>query len=123
MNDHQLLFWLPLVSAPLALIACGFLAVVAFQERRSAGSSLAAESGTAKRLAAVERKLDEVARQAAERAGRIAWLEARARRERVEEPPVAEPEPVSVSRPSMTERRHRVLSLAHRGMDAETIAE
>ena len=48
---------------------------------------------------------------------RLAWLETRVRREPVPIEPMA-----ALPKPSVTEKRHRVLSLAKKGLDCETIA-
>lgn len=49
---------------------------------------------------------------------RLAWLETRVRRE----PVPVEPMGVLPTKPSVTEKRHRVLSLAKRGLDSDAIA-
>lgn len=68
--------------------------------------------------------LEESKIRTSEQARRIAWLEARIRKpEKVKkdilDQQVLTPKPLETN---MTERRHRVLSLASRGQDAETIA-
>ena len=59
-----------------------------------------------------------------EQARRIAWLESRVRGPVTApaEEPVAEPSADVPAKPSITERRHRVLRLAQRGQDAKQIA-
>ncbi|HKX27688.1 MAG TPA: hypothetical protein VJ302_08345 [Blastocatellia bacterium] len=123
MDYQHSLTLIVLSCAPAALIGCIVLAVTVYRLRQTVQRSLASASQTAKRLAAVQRRLDEVSRHAAERAGRIAWLEARARREQTDDSVPAPPEPAAAARTSMTERRHRVLALTQRGMDPATIAE
>ena len=61
---------------------------------------------------------------ATDQARRIAWLEARIRKpEKIKKDILSQevltPKPAETN---MTERRHRVLALAHRGQDAETIS-
>lgn len=59
----------------------------------------------------------------AEQSRRIAWLESRIRQPKsVSEENVDEPETNEPQKPNITERRHRVITLAARGQNAETIA-
>lgn len=56
---------------------------------------------------------------------RIAWLESRVRfgkKKKEDENDLVQAQPVQNRKPTITERRHRVLALAHRGQKAETIA-
>ena len=73
-------------------------------------------------LSAISRDLDTCSRQNADQARRLAWLESRVRSTSLKAP-----EPTAITntmhaKPSITERRHRVLSLRKRGMEAEAIA-
>ncbi len=79
-------------------------------------------------LAAMQAERETSERKQKDQARRVAWLEARVRqpkavkRETFEEimPAVA---PQITAKSSLTERRHRILSLASRGQSAETIAQ
>jgi hypothetical protein len=56
---------------------------------------------------------------------RIAWLESRVRlgkKRKDDEDSLVQTRPVQNRKPTITERRHRVLALAHRGQKAESIA-
>ena len=63
---------------------------------------------------------------ATDQARRIAWLEARIRKPEKVKKDILSQEVLttnnSAKQPNMTERRHRVLTLASRGQDADTIA-
>ena len=119
MSKTDWLIWTMLIGLP---VVCGWLGVLAWQAQRVAARGLAAVSNLNDRLSATERRLALNARQAAEQAGRVAWLEARVRPVKA----VGTARAVIPSQPqreSMTERRHRVLALARRGMEPELIAE
>lgn len=78
-------------------------------------------------LADSREKLEESTLQAADQARRIAWLETRLRQPRTARREILEETVLTAdhnppSRPNITERRHRVLSLAGSGQNAETIA-
>lgn len=73
-----------------------------------------------------KRELDQTAQQNSDFARRIAWLEARQRQPK-NQPKEVEVEtvvsmPNAAQKPTITERRHRVLRLASNGQNAETIA-
>ncbi|MFN0087985.1 MAG: DUF6115 domain-containing protein [Blastocatellia bacterium] len=119
----QILFFLAVICAPAAVVCCGVLAAAAWRARSAAAHSLAAASAMAKRLGAAEKKVEAVAHQASDQARRIAWLESRLRRRNSEVVSEAVDRPADPAQTSITERRHRVLSLSRRGMDAELIAE
>ena len=57
-----------------------------------------------------------------EQADHIVWLESRTKGSRSEEEIDLVAGLAAPSKPSITERRHRVLALARHGLDAETIA-
>ena len=74
-------------------------------------------------ITSLSRDLDTASKQAGEHVRRIAWLEARARSTQPQAPkPQVEAAP-KPQRISITERRHRVMSLARRGQDIDTIAQ
>ena len=110
---------LSLAGAIIAYLICVVIALKARAESRRA-SALARE--LEEKLSTISREVEQLSQIILEQTDRIAQLEAR--------PPVAELEPetdfisslTTSAKPSITERRHRVLSLARRGLDAETIA-
>lgn len=122
MNNSYLFSMLALICAPLAFAGCGLLAVVASRARRTAAQSLEITAGLAERLAAAERKSEEITQLRSDQARRIAWLESRVRQGKPNGGPATAPDLKTSSQTSMTERRHRVLSLARRGLDAMSIA-
>jgi DNA-binding NarL/FixJ family response regulator len=122
MNQTQTLFWLTLACAT-AVVGCGLLALVAWRARLLAAKSSAQAAALDERLITAERKLENAAQQVSEQARRIAWLELRVRRGEAAGDAPTEAKPTGEARPSITEQRHRVLTLARRGMAAEMIAE
>ena len=115
--------WLLPILVSAAAIGCCYLAAMAYRARSAAARSLAFASGLSERLASAERRLETAVNRASDQARRIAWLESRARREKPAPASPKPPESVNTPKVSMTERRHRVLTLAHKGLDAESIAE
>jgi low affinity Fe/Cu permease len=104
-----------LMSFLISIIALG-------KVRRLARAGYALESDFENSQEEFSRDLDTLSRRAGEQGRRIAWLETRARTGR-EQPVAAEMVIGATSKPNMTERRHRVRSLARRGQDALTIAQ
>ena len=90
--------------------------------RRLSRAGYALEGDFENSQAEFSRDLDTLSRKTGEQARRIAWLETRYRSGRDEQPVVAEMVSGVNPKPNITERRHRVLSLARRGQDAQTIA-
>jgi DNA-binding NarL/FixJ family response regulator len=122
MNHSYLFSMLALICAPAAFAGCGLLAFVANRARRTATQSLEITAELAERLAAAERKSEEITHLRADQACRIAWLESRVRQGKHNSGPTTGSDLKAPSRTSMTERRHRVLSLARRGLDSISIA-
>lgn len=112
-------------AAAAVALACGCLCLVlAARARAEKQNHLAVAKEMDGRLTTVRQDLEIFSRRAAEEWHRLAQLEAR-ESQRVVQPEFAEavfaaPTP---AKPSLTERRHRVLRLAQRGLDARTIAE
>ena len=129
MNHHQLFSLLVFFCASATAAGCGFLAWEVYRARRTAAHSVAVASKAAKRLAAAEQRLEITVQQLSDQARRVAWLESRMRQkkqaggQRADSGLPADSELVDAARTSITERRHRVLSLSRRGMDVEAIAE
>lgn len=75
-------------------------------------------------LAENKETLETVSRRAADQARRIAWLESRLQQPRAfkKETAANKNAPLKPARLNITERRHRVLSLAASGQSTETIA-
>lgn len=122
MNHSYLFSTLALICAPAAFAGCGLLAFVANRARRTATKSLEITAELAQRLAEAERKSEEVTHLRADQARRIAWLESRVRQGKQNGGQATAPDLKATAQTSMTERRHRVLSLARRGLDSMSIA-
>jgi hypothetical protein len=123
MMNPQTVLTITAGSAMISLISI-LTSVVAFGKvRRLARAGHALESDFENSLAEYSRDLDTLSRKAGEQGRRIAWLETRARTGRHEQPAAPEMVTGANPKPNITERRHRVLSLARRGQDAHTIAQ
>lgn len=111
-----------------AAIACGWLCLrLARQAREAVQHLLAVACEHEGELTSVKRQLSTVSQSAAEQTRRIAWLETTRRPTGVQEEPVAASQFVAPQLPqparlSVTERRHRVLALARRGLEVGVIA-
>jgi len=110
-------------SAMITLISILTSIVALGKARRLARSGYILETNLNSSLAEYSRDLDTLSRKTGEQGRRIAWLETRARTGRTEQPAAPEMVSLAPSKPNITERRHRVLSLVKRGQDAHTIAQ
>lgn len=117
-NDIELLV---AIGSSLLAIVCALLTRSARAEAHRA-ATVAASAKEA--LADQSRRAAELSRAIDDQTRRLAWLESRMKGGMAGARPAPVPEPVSETpaKPTMTERRHRVLALAQRGQDAETIA-
>ena len=109
-------------SALLTLTSLVFSMIALNKARRLAKAGHGLEGDFQTSADAFSRDLDTLSQKAGEQARKIAWLEARARSGRKEQPAVAEMVAEASPKPNITERRHWVLSLARRGKDVQTIA-
>ena len=108
----------------LATLVSLLVSIVALSKARKltrAGSAL--EGDFEESLVELNHRLDTLSRNAGEQGGRVAWLETRARRSQTVQPELVELASPVNAKPTITERRHRVLSLARRGQSAQTIAQ
>jgi hypothetical protein len=120
--NPQLILTVTVLCAVLA--GCSFVSSLVlfartrrrFQDWVALGTELNTE------LADLSRDLDSTSRQSGEHSRKLAWLEARARSRETDARLVDETVPAVSSKPNITERRHRVLSLSRRGQDPKTIA-
>ncbi len=115
---------LTLTIASAALIAASVFAIVrAVQKFKQLLGRLASAEND---LLELSRDLDSATVRANDQARRIAWLETRVRPARtiVSAAPsnIIESAPAQPSKPNITERRHRVLTLVRRGQTAGAIA-
>lgn len=109
--------------AYLALLGAALICYALAQRlRQTARQQQAAATALTQRLTAVEARLQHTLEQSAEQTRRLAWLELNLQQDRSGTSPLSSTKSDGKVT-SMTERRHRVLVLARRGMDVETIAE
>jgi DNA-binding NarL/FixJ family response regulator len=121
--NNQMIFTAELATSAVSLIS--FLtSVILFKRTKILARTLSyQESRVDQEMAAISGDLDTVSQKAGEYARRVAWLETRVRHTQVEPKPAAEPVAATTNaKPTITERRHRVLTLARRGQDPQTIA-
>ena len=117
----QILLPVVLVGAVLALISFVSSLVLFAKTRRLLRGCATLESRFEEELADLSRDLDTASRQSADWGRKIAWLESRVRGGH-QEARVTETAATTNGKLNITERRHRVLSLARRGQDAQTIS-
>lgn len=103
-----------------AVLACCALAHRLRQAERQQQTSAQALT---QRLMTVELQLSRALEQTAEQSRRVAWLELHLHQSRVGVSLLNNANASGDNVTGMTERRHRVLVLARRGMDTELIAE
>jgi len=76
-----------------------------------------------KELAETSRDMDTISCRATRQDRRVAWIESRVRNNQVAAPALLDESQTAVSgKPTITERRHRVIQLTKRGVDCNTIA-
>jgi len=123
LNTPQMMFLITLATAATAALCFIICLTLAFKLRSQRKRFMAFASETETDLAAMQETSESLATSAADQSRRLAWLESRLRqgktahRQEEQEAPM-----LAVAEPSLTERRHRVLSLARRGYDVNTIA-
>ena len=103
----------------------GWLAFHAWRAQRLAQRGLAQAAMMTARITNLEQQVERLQHQHANHSPRLDWLESRARSEELHRNARRQEEeeiPTDPARLSITERRHRVLTLAKRGLEAEQIA-
>ena len=119
MHYLPLKFMIPLSGAVLAYAICLTLALKA---RAAARRSLQHASELEVKLSLAIEDLQQLSQRLMEQAAHIEWLESRLQSRQAEDKTDFIAGLALPTKPSITERRHRVLALARHGMDAETIA-
>jgi hypothetical protein len=117
--DPKMIFNAAIAASALAMISLIVNSIIIATARRQRRSWVDARNRFDEEIESLSRDLDTASRQAGEHARRIAWLESRARFVQVEPKTVEKPVQQKIT---ITERRHRVMSLARRGQDINTIA-
>lgn len=117
----HLLFLLGTASASITVFSLLICIGLAFKIGRTTSRSNAVSAQILEEISVLKREIAGTTVRADEQSRRLARLESRARRG------PGQPEPdeldvASMAQLSITERRHRILSLARRGLDVNTIA-
>ena len=121
--DHlQIISTISMACASLAIAGCGVCLALLLKWRANTNNCVAVMTQLDHELTEMSHDFDTVSRRAADQARRIAWLESRLRPNLTAAVPMASASEPSNIKLNITERRHRVLSLARRGQDAGTIA-
>lgn len=120
--NHQLMLTAEVAGGVLGAFSFALNMILLRRTRQTTQICTKLESRIEEEFMALSSDLDTVSRKSGEFASKVAWLESRVRSPRVD--PEVTPESVAstTARPSITERRYRVLSLARRGQDPKTIA-
>lgn len=124
MGESQMLSYVALSLAAVAVSGCLMSLMLVRRVRAEMRQTLAVVVALEGDLEATSRDIDSATQRANEQARRIAWLETRVRgrasaKDEDELAPVARIE----DKTNLTERRHRVLALARRGLDAAAVAD
>jgi hypothetical protein len=120
--DPKLIANVTYLSALLAVVSLIVNLIMIASSRRQKRGWLETSKRFDEEIASLSRDLDTASRQSGEHVRRIAWLEARARSVQPQTPKL-QMETAAKPRVTITERRHRVMSLARRGQDIDTIAQ
>lgn len=121
-TDPDLALIIVLTSAVLALICFCLCMILSFKLRALAKRNTLLEQTLEERIAGANQDLKTTAKRIDEYARRIAWVETRIRPGTPPPEPTVDESLAAAAKPSLTERRHRVLSLARKGIDVNTIA-
>ena len=122
MNNPQMIL-IVLAGISLAILGCCLCTGLVLHARAQARDGLALALSLEGELQSMSQDLDTVRERAADQGRRLAWLESRLRTGGAPPPEApAESEAVPAAKQSITERRHRVLSLARTGLDPASIA-
>jgi hypothetical protein len=118
----QIMLTAVMAGASLALVSLA-TSLMLFRKNRDLWQTMAAvELRIDDEMIALSADLDTISGKSGEHGRRVAWLETKVRSARGEIKPVTEMVSAVTPKPTITERRHRVLSLARRGQDLQTIA-
>lgn len=101
-------------------VGCCLLALFARRAARAAADSKSLVRKLEARLTVAEKNLEFIMQMAPDHSRRLALLESRAR---TAKPQAALADVAERTSNGMNEKRHRVLAMARRGIDTETIAE
>ena len=118
--DPKVILNVTMAAAAFAVVSLLINLIVIASSRRQRRNWLEVSKRSDEEIAALSRDLDVASQKAGEHARRIAWLESRIRNS---QPTKTVSEVPAQQKITITERRHRVMSLARRGQDVQTIAQ
>jgi len=124
----QTLSVVSLACAALSFVGMAIALVFVKRAHRDARDTLALALSLEADNVGISRDIDTLTVRVTDQARRVAWLESRVRSRATnanteEKPEEASVDAVTAAKPTITERRHRVLTLARRGQDSKQIAE
>ncbi len=126
--NPQVLMIAAISTTSVLVMASIVLFILIFKAKSEAKRTLAVALQMEKEIEQLSLDLDKASKRDNDAARRIAWLEARAKTgaasdsEMPTDATAASSDITNSAKPSITERRHRVLSLARRGLDSKDIS-
>src|SRR3954464_12048157 len=103
------------IACPVLMIGCAFVCLIFLRKARSESRQAAVlVAQLENEISELSRDLDTVSQRATTQDRRVAWLESRVRNSKVAAPAEETVEQLS-GKPTITERRHRVIQLTRRG--------
>ncbi len=121
-SDPDLALIIVLTCATLAITCFCLCMVLSFKLRALTKRNILLEQALEERMSVATQDFKATSKRIDEYARRIAWVETRVRPGTPPPEPTVDESLAAAAKPSLTERRHRVLSLARRGIDVNTIA-
>ena len=121
-SAEDLMIMIPVASGFIAVLCFFWCVILSFKLRAAKKLAALLAEQTADEVAIIKDQLESATTQAADQARRLAWLESRVRPNTVLQEQESKKTLVPAGNLTVTERRHRVLSLARRGMSVNTIA-
>jgi DNA-binding NarL/FixJ family response regulator len=122
LNNPQMMFLITMASGLMAALCLLICLTLAIKLRSLKKQFKAFAADVEANVADMEQTAESVSVSTADYARRIAWLESRVRSNKPAPKEDREEAAFVAAEPSLTERRHRVISLARRGYDVNTIA-
>jgi DNA-binding NarL/FixJ family response regulator len=122
MINPQTLPVIALICAALSLFGAALAITLLLQARADLKRAVSLVADLKEALAGASHEMDTLSQRASDQARRLAWLELRARAMKAEPERLVGSEPIAPAKTNITERRHRVLTLAKRGLSPESIA-
>jgi hypothetical protein len=121
-SAEDLMILIPVASGFIAALCFLWCIILSFKLRATRKHAAALAEQVADEITIFKEQLETVSTQAADQGRRTAWLESRVRPNTLAAVPDSNKALIPTANLTVTERRHRVLSLARRGMSVHTIA-